>query len=116
VRAAFAWADAAWRVSFLATVRERRAVDLLGAFAAVLREVERVRADVVLRAGLFRAVLRRAAGLGVGPPPLSEVVFVVVVGVFVVSAIAGISPLVGPGKDISSKSVRGRWYPANTCL
>jgi hypothetical protein len=41
---------------------------------------------------------------------------VVVVVVFVVSAIAGISPFGGPDKDIRSKSVRGRWYPSNTCL
>jgi hypothetical protein len=49
VFAALAWAAAASRVSFLATVRARRAVDLLGVRFA----------DVLLR----RALLLRAAGL-----------------------------------------------------
>jgi hypothetical protein len=94
----------------LAIVRARRPVDLLGDLLAALRLVPVVRVverervvELLLRAVLLRAAGLRAAGLraaglravdvraaGVEPP---EVLVVVLVVVFVVSAIGGISPL-----------------------
>src|SRR6185295_15023367 len=90
VFAAVALAWAASRVRFVAVVRVRRPVDLLGAFAPVLRLVERVlaaRVVVVLRAvELLRAVERRAAGLRaleLVPEFVVPVLLVVFVVVFV---------------------------------
>jgi hypothetical protein len=95
VFAAFACACAASRVSLRAIVRWRRAVAVLGAFAAAVRRV-------VVR----RAVLRRFAGL-------RAVVLVVVV---VVSAIAGISPLVlARSKVVVQGSRNGRTHRTLVC-
>jgi hypothetical protein len=126
VRAAVAFADAAWRVWRAAVVRRRRPVVALGALVAVeredvlraveredvLREVERERVDAELRvAGLravlvrvvagLRAVLLRVAGLRV----LLDVLRVVEVLLLPVVSAMRVSPSLRRWKSVRSCSM-----------
>src|SRR4051794_7953207 len=113
VRAAVALALAAWRVWFLAVVRVRRPVDLLGALAAaVLRvEVDReaLRVDVLRDAARGRVDLARVlvlrvavdvrAGLRAVEVLAVLVVLFVLVVLLAVSAMGGDSAPLSGGKN-----------------
>jgi hypothetical protein len=124
VRAARALACAAWRVSFLAVERVRRAVVLLGDLAAVLRadverdvlrvdvlrervEVERVLED---RVPVLRDERVERAGLRV----VLLLLLVVLRVVFGVSAMSANQPL-SRWKRMSVLGSRCLSYPSNIC-